>query len=160
MKLKHPVAIGFALAGLLIVVGVSIPVYNFIAPIERQMKAGRKYMDSLTEPDIQRWIERTKVYLAGYDPQKPTIGSMLVPPDLKALKIIRIDVTQDRVVYVWMGGFDHTDLAVERLQDDGFKVTANYDDKRSRVIWESKAPKTLLAPNTLFNLTVPASRSR
>lgn len=123
------------------------------------MRAGHKYMDSLTEADIQTWLERTKAFLAEYDPQKVNqgYGTMYdkpVPPDLERLKIIRIDISGDRVCYVWLGGIDHTWLEVTRLSNENFRVVARYDDERTKVIREGKDG------NISLELTVPAARTR
>ena len=91
-------------------------------------------MDSLTEKDIQVWVNRTKKYLAEFDPKADMIGSKPVPPELKQLKILRIDESTNFVCYVWMGGFDHTELIVERMENGSFKLTARYNDEKERVI--------------------------
>jgi hypothetical protein len=80
------------------------------------MTAGAKYMNSLTEKDFQVWIDRTEKFLAEYDPKVGHIGSKPVPPELKQLKILRIDEGTNWVGYVWMGGLDHTELLVRRLE--------------------------------------------
>jgi len=108
-----------------------------------QMAAGKAYMDSLTEKDIKIWTERTKTLLSE---QKPAhgigaygVGEKPIPPELAKLKVVRIDVYEDRVDYVWMGGMDHTYLAVERMSDGDFRFTAYYNDgAKSRVIWPKK----------------------
>jgi hypothetical protein len=58
-----------------------------------------------------------------------------VPPELAELKILRIDEDSNWVNYVWMGGFDHTMLHVERLNNNQFEFTAIYNDESNRVIW-------------------------
>jgi len=70
----------------------------FILPIiatfhswNKQMAAGRKYMDSLTEKKNLVWAERTQKYLSEFDPKADSIGSKPVPVDLQKLKILRID---------------------------------------------------------------------
>jgi hypothetical protein len=103
-----------------------------------QMTAGQKYMDSITDKDVPVWIERTRELLSEYEPGTRQIGaydSNSIPPDLKKLKIIRIDIGEDYVGYVWMGGLDHTELIVHHLTDGSFQFLARYNDARSRVIW-------------------------
>ena len=95
-------------------------------------------MDSLTDKDIQVWTQRTQKYLEEYNPNADMIGSKPVPPELRQLKILRIDETSNEVDYFWMGGFDHTALEVHRLSDGNFRFTALYDDESNKVIW----PKT------------------
>ena len=122
----------------------------FILPIiitflgwRQQMRVGQKYMDSLTERDFQAWADRTQKYLSVFDPKDYPIGSKPVPPDLKQIKILRIDEGSNWVNYVWMGGMDHTLLRVERLTNGQFQFTATYNDYSSRVIW----PKPLHRSN-------------
>ncbi len=98
-------------------------------------------MDSLTEKDIQVWVERTKKFLNEYDPKAYIIGAKPVPPELKQLKILRIDEDTNWVSYVWAGGLDHTELYIERMADGEFQFTARYNDESNRVIWP-KAPHT------------------
>ena len=111
--------------------------FNYMS---KQMEAGKQYMNSITEKDIPVWIERTQGYLKEYEPNLYPIGvyssdKKPIPPELSALKIIRIDIGKDQVSYVWCGGFDHTELRVERNEDDNFMFTAQYDDHASKVIW-------------------------
>ena len=107
-----------------------------------QMAAGRSYMDSLTEKDFQVWIDRTKQLLSEYEPGTRTISvygegtdAKPIPTDLLRLKIIRIDLSEDNVSYVWLGGLDHTELRVQRLKDGSFKFVAQYNDYQTKVIW-------------------------
>jgi hypothetical protein len=107
-----------------------------------QMTAGRVYMDSLTEKDFQVWADRTKKLLAEYEPGNGPIGvygsgsdAKRIPADLAQLKIIRIDMSEDNVSYVWLGGLDHTELQVHRLKDDSFEFVAQYNDENIKVIW-------------------------
>jgi hypothetical protein len=97
-------------------------------------------MDSLTEGDVQVWIARTKKLLSEFEPGTGPIGvygygAKPIPADLQKLKIIRIDISEDQVRYVWMGGLDHTELEVHRMKDGSFKLIAHYNDERSKVIW-------------------------
>jgi hypothetical protein len=117
----------------------------FILPImatfhhwHKQMDAGQKYMDSLTEKDFQVWTERTQKYLSEFDPKADPIGAKPVPPELQQLKILRIDESTNYVGYVWMGGMDHTELNVERMADGSFQFTAMYNDESNKVIWPKK----------------------
>ena len=138
MKLKVVTAI---IALLVLVALVLGPVLFFIVPMRLQMSAGTHYMNSLTPADIQAWIERTKTILQQRTPGK-SIGaygndadSKPIPDDLKKLKILRIDVAENRVDYVWLGGIDHTILEVDRKPDGTYQVIAGYDDYDSKVLW-------------------------
>jgi hypothetical protein len=104
------------------------------------MAAGRMYMDSLTEKDIPVWIDRTEKLLSEYQPGIGPMGvygsgAKPIPSDLSKLKIMRIDITENEVSYVWMGGLDHTELEVHRIKDGSFKFVALYNDAKSKVIW-------------------------
>ena len=106
------------------------------------MAVGASYMKSLKESDMPPWIERTKRLLTESPPDSHSVGvygqgGKPIPADLQQLGIIRVDIFQDQVCYVWMGGMDHTDLEVDRLPNDRFRLIAHYNDFHSRVIWES-----------------------
>ena len=116
------------------------------------MVTGARYMNSLTEKDLQVWAERTERYLAEYDPKVDRIGSKPIPAELKQLKIIRIDEGTNWVGYVWMGGLDHTALLVTRLEDGDFQFKACYNDKSNRVIWPKMASVNLSQTNLTLQL--------
>jgi hypothetical protein len=107
---------------------------------DKQLAAGRKYMDSLTEKDFQVWTARTEKYLSEFDPKANTIDSKPVPQELKQLKILRIDEGTNWVGYVWAGGMDHCGLLVKRIEDGTFQFTAGYNDYSNKVIW----PKNII----------------
>ena len=132
---------GLKIFGVIVLLGVGWFTFTVILPMvhlfhtyHTQMAAERKYMDSLTGKDIQVWVDRTKKYLNEYDPKAYIIGAKSVPPELKQLKILRIDEDTNWVSYVWAGGLDHTELFVERMNNGGFKFTARYSDYEERVI--------------------------
>ena len=142
------------ICGVVFSVAFIFPIVGFIYHCHRQMNAGRTYMDSLTEKDILVWIDRTKKYLDEYDPKAYEIGAKPVPPELKQLKILRIDESTNFVGYVWMGGMDHTELGVERMADGSFQFTAMYNDASNKVIW----PKTPHTNNSQTNLPFQLTR--
>jgi hypothetical protein len=115
--------------------------------IDKSMAVGQKYMDSLTEKDIQVWVNRTKKYLDKYVPKADRIDGKAVPLELQQLGISGIDITTNSVCYVWVGGFEHTSLIVEQIADESFKFTAEYSDESNKVIW----PKTLNTNNSQIN---------
>ena len=113
-----------------------LPFVGLLRGFDRQMTAGQKYMDSLTEKDFQVWAARTQKYLSEFDPKACIIDAKPVPGELKQLKILRIDEDTNWVGYVWMGsGFDHTELVVQKIEDGSFQFTARYNDNSNRVIW-------------------------
>ena len=117
-----------------LVVARGLPILGLFGSMWRQMNAGKKYMDSLTDADIQKWIERSTNHMAHAMPNEYPIDARPVPDDLKALKILRIDLRTNSVVYVWCGGLDHTYLTVSE-KNGSCTVIAGYDDKNSRVLW-------------------------
>jgi hypothetical protein len=131
----------FTIGGLIILALIICVIYvflfvgGFIYTGQKQMNTGKKYMDSLTDKDIQIWIHRTQKYLDEYDPNAYVIGAKPVPDDLKQLKILRIDELSNQVDYVWMGGLDHTEMDVRRQTDGSFQLIAMYNDESNRVIW-------------------------
>ena len=130
--------------GVVVAIKLSFPV-RFAEEMRAQMTVGAKYMKSLKDNDIPPWIERTKRFLAERNPAADGIGvydslsSKPIPPDLQQLKLIRIDIFEDRVLYVWMGGMDHTYLEARRLPDGSFTFVAHYSDYESEVIWPKRS---------------------
>jgi hypothetical protein len=139
-KLVLVLVIVIILGGIIYFESPVLIMWLLIHSMDSQMSAGQQYMDSITERDIHVWIERTKKYLNEYDPKSDIIGvygsdNNPVPADLKELKILRIDISRDFVNYVWLGGMDHTYLQVQRNEQGDFKITVNYNDYSSKVIW-------------------------
>lgn len=140
MNWKKPISIALGIfLGISLVLGVAAaPFFIFFYSMSRQMDIGRRYMDSLTEAEIQKWISRSKGYLANIDPEAYPVGARPVPADLQALKIRRVDVFTNAVCYVWCGGLDHTYLEVREKSAGSFEVVATYDDEHDKVIWPRK----------------------
>jgi hypothetical protein len=134
-----------------------------------QMSAGSVYMKSLKHDDVRPWIDRTNKFLSEYDSESQSIGvygmgGKPIPSDLQQLKIIRIDISPNRVRYVWMGGIGpRTDLEVHRLPDGSFTLTAHYSDTDSEVIWpkpsnHSMKPTTPLRSRFSVIVSIPCRR--
>src|ERR1700739_2932622 len=101
----------------------------------KQMDAAKKYMDSLTDKDIQTWIQRAKTDLS----EAPT--NFDVPPDLQTLGITGIEMwDKNEIEYVWLGGMDSTRLVVERMSNGDFQVFAVYTPYSNRMIWPRQVP--------------------
>jgi hypothetical protein len=132
--MKTGAIIGLLVAGIA-AVAVSLPVLVRLTPMHRQMEVGRKYMDSMTEKDFQRFIELSKPYLTAFDPKADPIGARSVPADLASQKVIRIDVFSNAVLFVWMGGLDHTYIEVRRADSGEFVIDARYNDKVQKQLW-------------------------
>jgi hypothetical protein len=131
-------------AGLAILVILALPILYFLYGMAmwsyedgKQMTTGRKYMDSLSDKDIQAWIQRTQKYLAEYPPTNFDVGldSNSIPPDLQKLGMRVIEVLPGEVDYLWLAGMDGTGLAVLQMSNRTFQVTAVYTPYSSRVIW-------------------------
>jgi len=127
---------------------LAFQIVAFFYPMICQMRAGQKYMDSLTDAEIQKWIDRSKEYLAHADPNEHPIGARPVPAELQVLKILRIDLRTNYVVYVWCGGLDHTYMTV-RAKNGDYEVIAGYDDKRSKVIWPKENAINAINPSSI-----------
>ena len=132
------------------IVGIGVWFYTggLFGGMRHQMATGAAYMKSLKDSDVPPWIERTKRLLAEWSPSLDPIGAYglggkPVPADLQQLGIIRIDILQDQVRYVWMGGMDHTELEVDRLPDGSFRFIAHYNDAQSKVIWPKRPNQAL-----------------
>ena len=138
--------IALAILGLLVIAIVGIGVWLYTGPFSvwrHQMATGATYMKSLKDSDVPPWIERTTRLLAEWSPSLHPVGAYglggkPVPADLQQLGIIRVDILQDQVRYVWMGGMDHTELEVDRLADGTFRFVAHYNDYKSEVIWPKR----------------------
>lgn len=135
----------------------------FCFALSAQMDKGRRFMDSMTAEDFARWGSRTAVLLDSRQPNQDALGvygtgGLPMPEDLKALGILRIDVDQNRVDYVWAGGMDRTCLEVTRNPDGSFVFTAVYNLETSRVL---SAPSPQSAQNflELFRELEPAMRA-
>lgn len=116
-------------------VGIVMVVY-FVHYLGSQMEAGRIYMDSLNEKNIEAFTQRSEKLLASHTTYT-SIDDEFLPEDLTALKIIRVDVLPPETVYfVWAGGLDHTYLEVHKQSNGDYRVTAYYQDEEpSRQLW-------------------------
>jgi hypothetical protein len=141
--MQRSTKIGLTILGLVIIISWLAIIFPFFrdAHIWRsQMKAGQKYMDSLTEKDIPVWINRTKMYLDEFRTNANKIQAEPIPSDLQQLKISGIYCEESNLIsYVWMSGFDHTSLNVEHMANGEFRFTAIYYDESNRVIWPKSA---------------------
>lgn len=100
----------------------------------RRMKAGKVYMNSLTEKAFRTWISRSESLLSQHSGTNDVsfLRDTNIPDELRVLRIKRIDILEDGIRYVWGGGFDHTCLSVYRLPEGGYRITAQYDDSHGR----------------------------
>jgi hypothetical protein len=121
-----------AISGLAILIIIGFPflriffeVVSFDHDPEKHMKIGQKYMDSLTEKDIQFWIQRSQNYLEEDKPKD--FATRDASPDLQQLGIVGIEEETNWVDYVWVGGMDRTDLSVYRMTNGSFQVTVFYN---------------------------------
>jgi len=96
-------------------------------------------MDSITEESIPTWVNRTELILEEYDPNSAyeltDFDGQPIAPDLKQMRIGMIYVTEDSVMYQWLGGIDHVFLEVQKTKDGDWRFIANYSDDNSKVIW-------------------------
>jgi hypothetical protein len=102
----------------------------------KQMDAAKKYMDSLTDKDIQAWIQRAKKELKQDNPNGFTNRD--VPPDLRLLGISGIEQQSNEVDYVWFGGTDNTALDFLQISNGDFQVFAVYTPYSNRMIWPER----------------------
>jgi hypothetical protein len=97
--MKKSTKVIIAICGLVILSVIVFARVFDIGASKEQMDAAKKYMDSLTDKDIQAWIQRSQKYFA----QSPTnfeLGLTPVSPDLQKLGITGIEVYADEVDYV------------------------------------------------------------
>lgn len=124
---------GLVIQGAMVSVIIFSRVFD-IGASKEQMDAAKKYMDSLTDKDIQAWIQRSQKYFSE-SPTNFALGLAPVSPDLQKLGIAGIEVYTDDVSYVWFGGMDNTALDVARISNGVFQVTAVYTPYSNKVIW-------------------------
>ena len=136
--MKKSTKVIIAICGLVILsVVVSVIVFARafdIGASKEQMDAAKKYMDSLTDKDIQAWIQLSQKYFAE-SPTNFELGLAPVSPDLQKLGITGIEVHSDEVDYVWYGGMDDTALDFVRASNGVFQVFAVYTPYSNRMIW-------------------------
>ncbi len=145
--------VALVILALLVIAIVGIGVWfctgsPFGTPMRKQMAIGAIYMKSLKDSDVLPWIERTKRLLSEWNPSLHPIGAYglgakPIPAGLQQIGVIRIDILEDQVRYVWMGGMDHTELEVDRLPDGNFRFIAHYNDDKSEVIWPKRPNQAL-----------------
>jgi hypothetical protein len=107
--------------------------YLDIGASKKQMDGAKKYMDSLTDKDIQVWIQRAQADLKKADPNGFT--NREVTPDLQQLGITGIEEQSNEVDYVWFGGMDDTALDFVLTSNGNFQVFAVYTPYSNRMIW-------------------------
>jgi len=151
-KLKKSEKAIFAISGLALLVFFMSPFLRDISELamfiyyddsKKQMNAAKKYMDSLTDKDIQTWIQRAQTHLKEDHPTDFTtkdfrVDPGCVPADLQQLGITGIEENSNYIDYMWLGGMDYTALHFERMTNGDFQVVAVYTPYSNRMIW----PKT------------------
>ena len=140
--MKKKVVIIIASVVLLLVVGVGILFYATFGDMIGHMRAGNRYMDSLSQSDRAEWVDRTVALLKAHpvtnDSDVVWIRDPDIPEELRELRIQRVDVLEDRVRYVWVGGLDHTLLSVRRTPEGTFHFYAQYNDEQGRELWPNE----------------------
>ena len=113
-KLKKSEKAILAISGLALLVFFTSPLivplamFTYYDDSRKQMSVAKKYMDSLTDKDIQAWIQRSQKYLEEYAPT-----DFDAPPELQQLGISGIEeLSSNEIDYVWLGGMDNTALDV------------------------------------------------
>jgi len=102
----------------------------------KQMDAAKKYMDSLTDKDIQAWRQRAKTDLKQDDPNGFTNRD--VPLNLQRLGISGIEEQSNEVDYVWLGGMDDTAMDFVLMSNGNFQVFAAYTPYSNKMIWPER----------------------
>ncbi|HEV2331468.1 MAG TPA: hypothetical protein VGY56_22015 [Verrucomicrobiae bacterium] len=134
--MKLCVKIAFVTSGvvvLLILFFAAPQIYEIFGfDTRKQMDADKKYMDSLTDKDIQAWIQRAQYYIKN-PPTNDGMGPF--PPELQKLGITGIEEQPGNVDFVWLGGMDDTALDVVQTSNGDFQVFAVYTPYTNRMIW-------------------------
>ncbi len=123
---------------IVLIVAVFFGWHNYfdLGASKKQMNAAKKYMDSLTDKDIQGWIHRTQIILKEDDPKDCT--TKVAPSELQQLGITGIREQSNEVDYVWFGGMDDTALDLELMSNGDFQVFAVYTPYSNRIIWPKR----------------------
>ena len=107
---------------------------------DNNMEKGKQIMSSLTDDELAHWINDA-VKLHSIDSLRAIgIGALfendpLFKDNYVKLDIIRIDVNDNEVRYVWMGGFDHTYLTFTISNQEVEHVVARYNDYASQKLF-------------------------
>ena len=135
---KRSMAFVFLVGGLALVIIVFFEGLSYLdlGASKGQMDEAKRYMDSLTDQEIQAWILRTQTILKEDAPGGFTNWD--APPDLKRLGITGIDESTNEVDYVWFGGMDNTALDVVLTSNGNFQVFAVYTPYTNRMIWPKR----------------------
>jgi hypothetical protein len=130
---KRWIVYAFLGALIVLIVVVFLGTYLDIGASKKEMNDAKMYMDSLTDKDIQAWINRTQTILRDGAPGEFT--NRTVPPDLQRLGIAGIEESTNEVDYVWFGGMDNTALDVVLTSNRDFQVFAVYTPYSNQMIW-------------------------
>jgi hypothetical protein len=161
MKKKHIlIAIGslIAIASGYFVYTVVFPIGLLIFSMSAQMNAGQAVLKGLTPEKLKIWADRSQSFWANtskadYGMGVYGIGKKPIPVELAALKIIRIDIEEDSIEYVWLGGMDHTYLYIEKERHGNLHFYAQYDDETRKdlgiVVSKTTEPNQALQTTTM-----------
>ena len=147
--MKRKILITVVSTLVLLIAGGAILLHATFGDMIGQMRAGKRYMKSLSQDDRAEWTDRTVALLAAHpltnDNDVVWLRGHDVPEELAQLQIQRVDVLKDQVCYVWVGGLDHTLLSVRRTVGGDFQFYAQYNDTHGEELWpnEKDANKVL-----------------
>ena len=118
---------------------ISFPVrYFYFGHV--QVKAGRTVLNGLTQNNIKVWEDRSLMFwgkLESYaDENLYGMGHLPLPKDLEEMKVLKIFVSIDCIIYTWLGGMNNCSLMVERNDDGYMHFTAFYDEDTKREIFK------------------------
>jgi len=133
---------GLVFVGIPFVYFILRPLFFIVAlffVLSSEMKKGQRYMDSMQPSDFTRLEAKTTELLKKYKPDLHPIGVYGVggdpiPTDLEKMGIVRIDIREESVAYVWVGGMDHTYLEVARNPDGSFVFHGVYNDQTTKIL--------------------------
>ena len=133
MSIKRIVIIAIAI----VAVYLGVKVYTITGEVAEwaahsadQQGKGIDYMKSLSESEAKVVVQESLALMtSAVDADRPLKPP--IPQEWQSRGVIRIDVSNDTVSYIWLGGMEHTFLDV-RLEENGdCKVMAHYDDDKS-----------------------------
>jgi hypothetical protein len=97
------------------------------------MMKGQKIIENMDKNQLMYFVTDAKKLLFQDSLKRRGIGAQSaakknLKDEYKKFGIVRIDVLDSSVCYVWMGGFDHTYLSIGFHNDTVKRITARYND--------------------------------
>ncbi len=139
MKSYHKCLALVLFAFLFLVLFMISPLNKYSKKLDQQTEKGHLFLRSLTAQDVANWIQWAYEQMIRYE-QEHKEGHVYIdddnlPKELKNLGLLRLYVSTDMVVLIWVGGMGNTSLNIRRESDGTFRVVAWFTDELSKELW-------------------------